>query len=579
MKVTPCKSGNDIIYYLSKGIRKNGKPSTVNIEIIGRHSELIRVHSDPLAYCKQYAIEKTKNEKAFLKEKFQVNLEYKIQTETSKISEVTNYNIGYFYLKHILDQLNLRSFFKEITKDSKITFSPLSVTHFLTYARILDPNSKLGTYDTHKTYYNLPDIALQDIYKTLDIISDNLDAFQTHLYHQSNLYSKRNTEILYYDCTNFFFEILGEKGMRKYGISKENRPNPIVQLGLFMDADGIPLAFNINDGNTNEQTTPISLEKKIVKEFEINNFIYVADAGLGSNRIRYYNSFNNRNYLVTQSLKKLKKADLDLILDENNWYDPITKRNDICLTDIDEKDERIFYKVLIIDNPIDIGLREYTKTNALKKKTDFKQTLIVSFNKQQQLFQREVRCKQILRAKEMIIKNRVEKTTENSPKRFIKTEDSNKYLFNDERVNYESQFDGFYAMVTSLDEDLNMITKIMGRRWQIEQSFRIMKTNFKSRPVYHQKDRRIIAHFATCFLALLVYRLLEKKLNSKYTINEILEQLKRMTVSDLNGVVFKANYKGSEILEALNKVFNKELSANLYTVDDLNTQKGKSYLK
>lgn len=575
MKVTPCKSGDDIIYYLSKGIRKNGKCTTKHIETIGRHSELIKEHSDPLKYCKEYAKQRTLTEK----EPIMYECIPFERNEDTEISDKINYNVGYFYLKKILDDLNLRKFFREKRQGKKIEFHPLLVTQFLTYARILDPKSKNGSYDDASTYFNLEHFELQDIYKTLDIISENLNDFQTHLYNESEKLIKRNTKVLYYDCTNFFFDINKESELKRYGISKENRPNPIVQLGLFIDANGIPLAFNVTPGNRNEQTTAIPLESRIIEDFNITDFVYVADAGLGSNEIRLFNTFNDRDFLVTQSLKKLKKEDLDVILDENHWYCPETGKYDIRLSDILEDDEKTYFKMMRINMPVDLGLRELTKTNRTKKRSDFYQTLIVSFNKQTQLYQRGIRAKQIERAMENIKHNCMEKTTENSPKRFIAAGENNSYYFNNDRVLYEQQFDGFYGMVTSLEEDMPLIATVMKRRWQIEELFRIMKTSLKARPVYHQKDDRIMAHFGICFLALLAFRILEKKLDNKYTIDKIIKQLKLMTVTEFAPTKYATNYKGSRLLQDLDNAFEKNMNLNIYTFNQLNRLKGNTLIK
>lgn len=578
MRITLTKTKTDVIYYLSKGVRRNGKCTTENIRQIGKHSELIKLHKDPLAYCREYAKQITLEEKKKNAETFTIQLSCAEQNQETKVSKKKDLNVGYFYLKSILDDLNLRSFFREKTEDRKIEFHPLLVTQFLTYARILDPRSKSGSYDTLDTYYNLEHFEKQDMYKTLDIIYEHLDDFQAHLYKASETIIKRNTQVLYYDCTNFFFDINHEEGLKRYGVSKENRPNPIVQFGLFVDADGIPLAFNISPGNTSEQVTTLPLERQIIRDFGVADFVYVSDAGLGSNETRLFNSFNNRDFLVTQSLKKLKNEDLTNILDQNNWYCPTTKKY-VNIANLPDDDDEVYFKRMRVNNPIDIGIRELTRTNQIKKKSDFYQDLIVCFNKKTQIYQRSIREGQIDRAEKVIANRSFERTSQNSHKRYIKGGDSNTYSLDYEKQNYDAQFDGYYAMATSLDVDLKIIRNIMKRRWQIEDSFRIMKTSFKSRPVFHQRDTRITAHFAICFLALLTFRILEKKLGNKYTINEIIRQLQVMTVTPICAGVASANYEGSLLLQDLNKAFGKDLSKAAYTYQDLNRQKGNTRIK
>lgn len=307
MKIVKYKLKNeDILYYLAKSVRTGKQVKTINIEKLGKHSELILNHKDPLSHLKNYAKKRTEQEKEnFLSVKLDMQQEVLEHTD-QKTSHSKLLNIGYFFLNEIYKDLKLDVFFKGITGDTKIAYNPHLALKFLTFARILEPKSKLGTFDDFKNYYEKPKIKLQDIYKTLDLISDHLDQYQTHLYRESNKISKRNTTILYYDCTNYFFEIQHEDELRKYGQAKDHKPNPLVQMGLFMDGDGIPLAFSLNPGNTNEQQTTLPLERKIVKDFELSNFIYVSDGGLNSNETRLYNAFDNRDYIVTQSLKKLK---------------------------------------------------------------------------------------------------------------------------------------------------------------------------------------------------------------------------------------------------------------------------------
>ena len=581
MKVNICKYKDNITYYLAKTIRKGKKITTKNFERIGTHQELLLKHPDPLKYCKEYAKEKTKAEKQDLLEKYTVYFK-KQQFEPIQVDSNSElYNVGYFFLKYFYDKLKIKSFLGNLTKDSKIKYNPNTSFEYLVYSRILNPKSKRGSFGDFKNFYGKPESQFQDIFKTMDIFNIFLKDFQIHLYNESNNIIKRDTTTLYYDCTNYFFETDNETELLRYGVSKEHRPNPIVQMGLFMDGSGVPLMFDIFPGNQNEQRTPIELEHNIIKDFKISKFIYCADAGLGANSTRLFNSIRNRDFLVTQSLKKLKKEDLNLIMTDDNWYDPETMRNDICLSELDDDDDKIYIKILPVNNPIDIGYKEYTRNMQIKKKSDFNQTVIVSFSKKQQKFQRQVRQKQIARASNLILKGRVEKETENSPKRFIKKlNEKNTYILDYEKIGYEAQFDGFYAVATSLDKDYKTISNIMRRRWQIEESFRILKTNLKARPVFHRDEDRIKVHFLICFVALLIYRILEKKLEYKYSINQIIKALNETVVLPVNnGANYIAGYKGSEILTDLNRVCEKELDYPIFLNTELNSQKYATYKK
>jgi len=574
VKIVKYKLKNeDILYYLAKSVRTGKQVKTINIEKLGKHSELILNHKDPLSHLKNYAKKRTEQEKEnFLSVKLDMQQEVLEHTD-QKTSHSKLLNIGYFFLNEIYKDLKLDVFFKGITGDTKIAYNPHLALKFLTFARILEPKSKLGTFDDFKNYYEKPKIKLQDIYKTLDLISDHLDQYQTHLYRESNKISKRNTTILYYDCTNYFFEIQHEDELRKYGQAKDHKPNPLVQMGLFMDGDGIPLAFSLNPGNTNEQQTTLPLERKIVKDFELSNFIYVSDGGLNSNETRLYNAFDNRDYIVTQSLKKLKKGDQDLILTDDNWQSLSTGKLKSISTLTDD-DQDTYYKVMWIDNPIDVGLVEMTKNGQLKKKTSFKQRLIVTYQKKYALYQSELRLKQIQRATDIIRSNRVDQVSQTSPKRLIEQKGEVTYDLDLAKIETEMKYDGYYALVTSLEDDeVGDILKASARRWEIEESFRILKSNFKARPVYHRKDTRIISHFTICFTALLVYRLLEKKLESKYTVHEIIHTLRNLNVVSLNEALFKSTYTGSELLNQLCSLFDKTINKNLYTNVQLNKNK------
>jgi transposase len=578
MKIVTTKTQSDTIYYLAKTVRRGDKVKTVRLENLGKHSELIKDHEDPLAYLKSYAKKKTLEEKAgtptfkpikkvggYLKE------------SEARISRMRTLNIGYFFLQDIYHGLELKSFFKTIKSGTKITYDPNLVTRFLTYARILDPKSKSGTYDTLDTYYEKPKFKEQDMFKTMDLISTHLEAYQRHLYDKSKSLIQRNTTILYYDITNYFFETKLEDDMRRYGNSKEHRPNPIVQMGLFMDGDGIPLYFQINPGSDNENKHVIAMEKTIIKDFKVSDFIYVADAGCNSNDIRLFNTFSKRDFIVTQSIKTLKDDYKKVIFEDDGWY-YYDKDHALKMTtksSIMDSDTRIYFKSFTINNPKDIGLHEDRR-----KKTDFHQRLIVTFSKKHEKSQQKIREKQVQRAYKLIKEHRVDTVKGQDVKRFVTTShqtsdgkhaDQTSYDLDLERIMDEAKYDGLYGLVTSMfEEDVRDILQASRRRWEIEDCFRVMKTNFKARPVYHYRDRRIIAHFAICFLALLVYRILEKKLSHRYTVTEIITTLKNMNVYPSNEAVFESLYTDSELLRDLVKTFGKNLDLESYYNTALN---------
>ena len=342
----------------------------------------------------------------------------------------------------------------------------------------------------------------------MSVIAEESDFIQGELYKNSNFIHPRNQKILYYDCTNYYFEIEEESGLKRYGKSKENRPNPIVTMGLFMDADGIPLAFDIFPGNQNEQTTLKSLEKKILKDFNCSEFIFCSDAELGSANNRAFNSIGNRAYVITHSLKKMKQEDHNIAMNPTQFR-KLGSADFVDIRTLDETDTEVFNTIYYKEVPV--------VTGALNE------TLIVTYSPKYKAYQQKIRARKIERAERIInspCKKRKGKN-QNDPMRFVKktalTDDGEivekkMYELDEEPVAKEELYDGFYAVMTNLEVNSEEIIKINKQRWEIEENFRIMKTEFEARPVYVRRDDRIKAHFMTCYISLLLYRLLEKKL-------------------------------------------------------------------
>ena len=395
---------------------------------------------------------------------------------------------------------------------------------------------------------------MHDIYRALEVIAKETDFIQSELYKNSLKVSKRSTNILYYDCTNYFFEIEQESGLRQYGPSKEHRPNPITQMGLFMDGDGIPLAFNITSGNTNEQITLKPLEEKILEDFKLSKFIVCTDARLASNANRKFNDKDERAFITTQSIKKLKKHLMDWALSPDKWHlSGSTKLYNI--NDIDKNESSIeLYKDKVFFK------ERWIKENGLEQK------LIVTYSLKYRNYQRQIRNSQIERAKVAITNKsfKLEKCNQNDFKKFIKktniTNDGEiaekKVLtLNNDAIQKEERFDGFYGVCTNLDDNAEEIIKVNQRRWEIEESFRIMKSEFKARPVYLSRDDRIIAHFTTCFLSLVLLRFLEKRLEENYTTSKIIDTLKNMNFSESIGNGYIPTYTRTNLTDDLHDKF------------------------
>ena len=557
MRLKVNKSKNSINYYVIVDTKtKSGKRSTKVYRRLGNEQEILKISNGipPLEWAKKQVEELNKQQK---EKTLKIIAEFSESNIIEKDKQVL-FNCGYLFLQDIYYSLGLNKICKQISENYRIKYDLNSILSNLIYTRIIEPSSKLSSFEASKKLIEQPNYDLQNIYRALEIISSQTEFIESEVYKNSLNVVNRNTKILYYDCTNYFFEIEQEEGLKQYGISKENRPNPIVQMGLFMDGDGFPLAFNINSGNTNEQITLKPLEKQIIKDFELSKFIVCTDAGLASNANRMYNNIQNRSFIVTQSLKKIKGHIKEWALSNDGWHTLKSKR-EINLENIDKSsdNEEIYYK------------ERWIKENGLE------QRLIVSYSPKYAAYQRNIRNKQIERAKNLISNpSKMSKNRQDDPKRFIKsssiTEDGEiaikkVFTLNKTTIEKEEVYDGYYAVCTTLEDNIEDIIKINKRRWEIEESFRILKTDFKARPVYLKRDDRIKAHFTTCFLFLLIYRILEHKLNEKYTSEEIIKTLREMNMLEIQGEGYIPAYKRTSLTDKLHDTFGFRTDTEIVT--------------
>lgn len=612
MKLWYDRKSKDPTYFVQLGIRNGKKTTTKNIARIGKHSELLKITDDPLSYAKEQI--KKYNEEAKLNKQvsleLNINFAEKLKASDAAASSSRQLNIGYFFLQQIYHDLQIRSFFEKATADSKITFDPDLVNRFLTCSRILFPDSKLGTHQRLGNYYEQPQFGYMHIMRTMDILAEHYDAYICHLFEKSSGIVKRNTSVCFYDCTNYYFEIEQEdddyvdevtgetlKGLRKYAVSKEHRPNPVAQMGLFMDSDGIPLSMCITSGSDNEQTTAIPLEKKLVRMLKGKKFIYCADAGLGSLGIRNFNSMGGRAFVITQSIKKLPDTIKEAVFNDYGYRllssdAPVTIAG---MKSFDRKDQENLglyndraYKIIEADKAFDLGLYEEKRLKngtirKVKSKASLKQKILVTFSRKMMEYQRHIRNRQIERAEKMLARLDPEtyKKGPHDVTRFIKkvpctqTDEKVEHIYEIDHhvIEKEEKYDGFYAVATNLDDAAETILGISSNRYKIEECFRIMKTNFSARPAYHQKSRRITAHFMICYTALLIYRLLETKLNqygTHFTVETIIETLNNMEVANIEDMCYMSTYGGSQACTALNAVFELGLDKKYYQPKELN---------
>ena len=558
------RTKNNYSYYsiIKDYTNLNGKRSTKIFEKLGNQNQVEdRFGKDnTIDKIKEYIGELNSKNKNEL-----VKLELNSSKRVSKGKR--NFNIGYLFLKKIYSDLKIQDICMKIQEKYKFEFNLNEVLSYLVFARIIYPSSKLETFKQCQNFIEQPKFKLHNEYRALNYIAENMDFIQEQLFNNSKNIVKRNSKIIYYDCTNYFFEINEDDDLRKYGISKEHRPNPIVGMGLFMDGDGIPLSFNIYPGNQSEQKTLIPEESKIINNFKLDDtkVILCTDAGLASDEIKKYNIDDGRGFVITQSLKKIKEEYKEQIFDKKGWRLPGDLKKIYDLeeieknTDLKEKYyDSLFYKII------------QTETKSVKQDT------IVTFCFKYFDYNRNIRNNQIERAKKSINSNNVTRKgkNQNDPSRFIKEINATSngevasekmYSINEDLIKEEEKYDGYYALSTNLIGNIDEILKITKGRWEIEESFRIMKSDFLARPVNLSREDRIKAHFMTCFIALLIYRILEKKLNYNFTTQKILDTLRNMNITEIKGNGYIPSYERTDITDFIHDIYNFNTDTEIIT--------------
>lgn len=547
MKLVRSGSKNSPTYYIQKSIRIGAKTTTKTIERLGSIDE-IRArcgNSDPMEWAKAYAKKLTQAEK----ESQQGVLIKHSPSQLIQKDAQRSVNIGYLFLQDLYYSLGLDKICSQISETYRFKYDLNAILSTLVYTRILFPGSKRSSLHDAQDFLEKPECELHQVYRGLEILAKENDVFQAQLYKNSEKVLKRQKGVLYYDCTNYYFEIEEDDDFRKYGLSKEHRPNPIVQMGLFMDADGIPLSFSVFSGNENEQPSMTPLEKKIISDFDLDQFIVCTDAGLSSAANRKFNTVGNRKFVTAQSIKKLKGFLKDYCLSNDGWHLAGSEK-EYCLDELDgQKDyEKVFYKDRWI------------------KEGGLEQHLVVTFSLKYKNYQETIRKRQLERAETYVDKpSKLKQKKANDPKRFVRENhctqegevaDQTWITLDEKKVSAEETYDGFYAVCTNLEDDAPAIIRINQRRWKIEECFRIMKSEFKARPVYLSRKDRICAHFMTCFTSLAIYRILEKKLGEAYPCSQLISTLKKMNMLVYPGEGYVPTYTRTDVTDSLHNAFD-----------------------
>ncbi len=555
---------NNYSYYsiIKDYTNRDGKRTTKIFEKLGNQKQIEERFGkiNTIEKIKEYINELNSKDKKEL-----IKLELNSTKRINK--EIRNFNVGYLFLKNIYNKLKINDICKTIQGKYKFQFDLNEILSYLVYARIIYPSSKLETFKQCQNFIEQPKFKLHDEYRALSYIAKNMDFIQEQLFNNSKDIVKRNSRVIYYDCTNYFFEIDLDDDFKKYGVNKQHQPKPQVGMGLFMDGDGLPLSYNIYPGNQNEQKTLIPEETKIIDNFKLDDtkVILCTDAGLASDEIKKYNIKDNRGFVITQSLKKLKDEYKNQVFENTGWRISNDLKNIYNLENIMSNESlkekyynTLFYKIIP------------TETKSVK------QDLIVTFSFKYFDYNRNIRNNQIERAKKSIETNNVTRKgkSQNDYRRFIdsinstdngEVADNTSYSINEDVIKDEEQYDGYYALTTNLIGDIEQILKIVKGRWEIEESFRIMKSDFLARPVNLSREDRIKAHFMTCFISLFIYRLLEKKLDYKFTTKEILDTLKNMNITELKGNGYIPSYQRTEITDLLHDKFNFNTDTEIIT--------------
>lgn len=558
MRLQTSESKNATSFYVTKSVYNNGTRSTKIVEKLGTYAELKSKLNgrDPYEWAEEYVKELNRIEKEGREP--DVIAKYSPNKQIEK-NEQRCFNGGYLFLQQIYHELRLNKLCKDISQKYKFDFDLDSILSRLVYSRVIFPSSKLATYELSKKFIEQPNFDLHQIYRALEFLAKETDFIQSSLYENSLKISKRNTRLLYYDCTNYFFEIEQESGKKQYGPGKDHKPNPIIQMGLFMDGDGIPLAFSIDRGNMNEQLTLKPLEKKILSDFELSKFVVCTDAGLSSEENRKFNDKDGRAFITTQSIKKLSKRLKGWALATDGWKLPGSSKT-YDISQLDEMIERASE-----EDKTKLRAKVFFKERWIKE-NDFEQNLIVTYCVKYRDYQRKIRNSQVERARKAIDTDpeKLKKYNQNDYKRFVhkknytvegEVAEKEIYSIDNDLILKEEAFDGFYGVCTNLEADVSEIIRVNNRRWEIEECFRIMKSEFRARPVYLSNDDRIEAHFITCFISLVIYRLLEKRLKGELTCHEIISELREMNFKEIRGEGYEPIYTRTDFTDALHEAF------------------------
>ena len=597
MRLSKSVSKNATSLYVIESTYIHGKRSTRTVEALGTLEQLSKEHDDPIAWAKEHIRElneKQKKERELNSSKSEVLI--KLNSGKS-ISKDTRYifNGGYLFIQSLFYRFGLDAACKVCQEKSNSKYNLSDILLNMVCSRILNPGSVQKSFQFADKKIEKPTFEQHDMYRALSLLAQNSDYLQERLYTGSNDTEARKGNVLYYDCTNYYFEIENEDELRKYSSAgKEHRPNPIVGMGLMMDEEGIPLACTVYPGNQNEKKTLTPLEERIEKDFKHSKFILCTDAGLCSNPIKLFNSRNDRAFITVQPIKKLTNDTQEWALRPDGWK-MIGDDKIYSLDDINRMEEEavaqgkhsVFYESIFYKPKKDIieiekGKGEYDYVD---------QTIYFTYSLKYRDYLRNVRNGQVERAIRKLGNGKTQKFRQNDYRRFIESvsltdagelAENITYRIREDLLEYEEKYDGFYAVATNLNDPIESILSINKKRWEIEECFRISKDILASRPVYVSREDRIKAHFLVCCIALTLFRFLEKKLSTPerhYTPCEIISQLREMNFYASSGNGYIPTYTRTDFTDRLHQVFGFRTDFEIIPLKSMKkiVQKSKSF--
>ena len=575
-------SNGRIFLSFVQGYRENGKVKHKTIEKIGYLDELEKIYDDPIAHFQ--AIANERNAKNYARKKTEISLEKRLAD-----NENSRKNLGYAIPKRIYSLLGINKFFQNKQKHLSIDYNLNSIFSLLVFRRILFPSSKKRDFEKRDCFFDKYDFSLDDVYRSLDYFAAYSEPLQKFLHEQICKNIGRDGKLGYYDVTNFYFEIsyddedvydddgnLIKKGFRKKGPSKEHRPDPIIQMGLLMDSNGIPMAFHTFSGAESEKKSLLPIIRRVKKDYNMERIIVVADRGLNtSDNTAFLAGVNDDDsrgydgYVYGQSVLGADKKFKEWVMDPKGYTETIeTDKNGDTYT--------VKYKSRI-----------YAKTIQLENRQG-KRNLKMNIYQKQLVFYSEKYAKKQEKERELVVKKAMDlianpgkytKTTSVGAAGYVKNIKFNKdtgeiadgvnLSLDIEKIKEEEKFDGYYSIVTSekhlSDQEIHEIYRQL---WEIEESFKITKSDLKTRPIYLRTCDHINAHFLVCFVALLILRVLEFKLDKKYSIRRIRESLINYSCTYMEQNIYVFDYR-DEILRSLEEIFNMDLGKKYMTTSEI----------